>query len=1181
MNHVNILFTLLTAVVTVRLTAQTELYYAPMTINNVSAWYSSNGAMEYTHGFPTVLQGAVFPRNTAGVSLMSSYIYVVDSVIPAAYGPYYTNLMHQGSIIGFRTGVTDDPFSTDLRIWRVRKDFATADLRRDAAVTYGMTERSVSILDMQRLRTQYKKDWIEWPAFKGAPYYDRNGNGIYDPKFIINSFGVEVPDTASDAPGLADADQVIWAVYNDILSTSSFGSQPLGMETQLTVWGYAADGAMGNTLFRRCRMIYKGTAATPAGHTIGKLYLAHWSDLDNGSPSDDLAGSDSTVGLAYVYNSRVMDTEFLKFNTVPPAIGIDILQGPIVKGGTTDSALVNFSYRKGWKNLAPSSIIISDQVNFDPGTGAAGAQQFANAVKGLMAFTGEPRNDPQTGIPSRFWNPGEPQTRVGWVDGVSVGAGDRSVLLSMGPFTMTVGDTQEVVTAFIGASSPDRLASVGVLKYHDKIVQETFTNRVAPPLNVPAPTATVSAFDRSLIIEWEKDTAGINRTEKYSSRGYQFEGYELFQLPSARAPLSSGVKVAAVDLKNEVFQVVEEEVDEATGRVIFGETHRGSNSGITRYFQLLGDSIRREPFVNGQSYFYAFRSYAVTADTKTTERSIESPVQYITAVPHRTDPETVLPYGLRDSVMDTGENVVGNGDGRIGLRILDPYAIKGGTYDIWYGQSGSASTWTLVRNAAGTEYASITARLTASELTAPRPNPLPTTTGTVTFTVNDARDQISYTIAVNTVNTVTSIEFYTGQKNTIGLLVKKIVTAENAVNGVWTFSDAVQPLTSSLVKDLIAGNLYVLVRTKQYTNGEVRGQLYDGMLPRAVMPIPDYSTSDRSVMTFTENRLPNEGFSLFVSPAPIGFRYGQQVAPSAGNVINTPNAEGTYFMRGPGYAWGASRAHESIIEFRFTADTNWAITTAKIPAETKYIRVPFRIYKDSIRVVPVIENTLITDSVWNTRGNSFLNGIPLFDKIAGIADVVDFSGNPIHYDTVFHDHSFPTSNSLRGRLINGVNHIAKDIVFVNVKGDGLPPAAGTVIRLTPYQTIEAGDIKRFTVRTIQKGSVEAAKQNVSAVNVFPNPYYGVNRFESGLTDRYVTFSHLPRKATIRIFSLAGITVRTMEKDSPEQFFRWDLKNHAGSRVASSVYLVHIDMGDVGTVILKLAVIMEQEQIDSY
>ncbi|MCU7513509.1 MAG: T9SS type A sorting domain-containing protein [Ignavibacteria bacterium] len=105
---------------------------------------------------------------------------------------------------------------------------------------------------------------------------------------------------------------------------------------------------------------------------------------------------------------------------------------------------------------------------------------------------------------------------------------------------------------------------------------------------------------------------------------------------------------------------------------------------------------------------------------------------------------------------------------------------------------------------------------------------------------------------------------------------------------------------------------------------------------------------------------------------------------------------------------------------------------------------------------------------------------------------------------------------------------------------------------------------------------QSAKADVDRINVFPNPYYGVNSQELNRYERFVTFSHLPQKATIRIFNLAGQLVRTIHKESQGQFATWDLLNENNFQAASGIYLVHIDMPELGkTKILKLAVIQEQ------
>ena len=58
-------------------------------------------------------------------------------------------------------------------------------------------------------------------------------------------------------------------------------------------------------------------------------------------------------------------------------------------------------------------------------------------------------------------------------------------------------------------------------------------------------------------------------------------------------------------------------------------------------------------------------------------------------------------------------------------------------------------------------------------------------------------------------------------------------------------------------------------------------------------------------------------------------------------------------------------------------------------------------------------------------------------------------------------------------------------------------------------------------------------------------------------------THLPNKATIRLFNLAGVMVRTIEKDNNSTYQRWDLANESGLPVASGLYIAYIEMPDLG------------------
>jgi len=131
----------------------------------------------------------------------------------------------------------------------------------------------------------------------------------------------------------------------------------------------------------------------------------------------------------------------------------------------------------------------------------------------------------------------------------------------------------------------------------------------------------------------------------------------------------------------------------------------------------------------------------------------------------------------------------------------------------------------------------------------------------------------------------------------------------------------------------------------------------------------------------------------------------------------------------------------------------------------------------------------------------------------------------------------------------------------------------------PLQT--GGDVFTFSTKAPLVGDAGLIKAEVEKINVFPNPYYGFHEVEPSRFDKFVTFNHLPRKANIRIFNLGGQMVRLLKKDDESQFIQWNLQNQNRFPVASGIYIVHIDMGDVGTKILKLALIQEEQILRNY
>lgn len=124
------------------------------------------------------------------------------------------------------------------------------------------------------------------------------------------------------------------------------------------------------------------------------------------------------------------------------------------------------------------------------------------------------------------------------------------------------------------------------------------------------------------------------------------------------------------------------------------------------------------------------------------------------------------------------------------------------------------------------------------------------------------------------------------------------------------------------------------------------------------------------------------------------------------------------------------------------------------------------------------------------------------------------------------------------------------------------------------KTLNEKDIYRFTAPKILY-SDKLADQDIEKINVYPNPYYGNYKSEINKYDRHVTFNHLPKRATIRIFNLAGQLIRKLEKDSPDQFLRWNMLNEDNYQLPSGIYIVHVELPEYGrSKILKLALVTE-------
>jgi hypothetical protein len=142
------------------------------------------------------------------------------------------------------------------------------------------------------------------------------------------------------------------------------------------------------------------------------------------------------------------------------------------------------------------------------------------------------------------------------------------------------------------------------------------------------------------------------------------------------------------------------------------------------------------------------------------------------------------------------------------------------------------------------------------------------------------------------------------------------------------------------------------------------------------------------------------------------------------------------------------------------------------------------------------------------------------------------------------------------------------------------PGVNDVLFLYTSRPFDTTDV--FTLQT-KAGFVnnQDASTKMDNIYVVPNPYVGANEIEpanklSGQNrgERRIYFENLPMKCTIRIFTLSGELVTTLEHDTGFDNGRefWNLLNKDGFSVAYGVYIAHIDAPGVGEKIIKFALI---------
>jgi hypothetical protein len=112
------------------------------------------------------------------------------------------------------------------------------------------------------------------------------------------------------------------------------------------------------------------------------------------------------------------------------------------------------------------------------------------------------------------------------------------------------------------------------------------------------------------------------------------------------------------------------------------------------------------------------------------------------------------------------------------------------------------------------------------------------------------------------------------------------------------------------------------------------------------------------------------------------------------------------------------------------------------------------------------------------------------------------------------------------------------------------------------------------------GSQDQLKEALAMINVVPNPYLAFSEYERNKLDNRVKITNLPERCTIRIYTSNGKLVKTMKKDSPLTYQDWTLTNHVDIPVSGGMYLIHVEVPNVGERVLKAFIAMRMVDLQN-
>ena len=577
-------------------------------INNMSMFVTNTGSFAWDKG--TGAAGLEFPKGTGKTAVFAAGMWLgaqVAGKIRVSVSEYSDDYQ-PGQAVG---GVADDPTKAEYKTYKLNRVY-TDTAERDAALA----------------------DYTAGAVPHGAPAVAVQGDGS------LNIVG----------------DQMLWAVYNDMKYSGrndASGKVPLGVEVQQTTFAFNRQGALGNTVFIKYKIINRSAS------TLTNMYVSQWSDPDLGGAGDDLVGCDTLLSLGYVYNATASDEQY---GAQSPSVGYDFLQGP--KVGSTVLGLSSFN-------------------KYINGTDPDDSTKSYNYMQGLYA-DGSTIINPTNGQPTNFQVSGDPVLGSGWLDSAPA---DRRLQLSSGPFTMAPLDSQEIVCGIVVGQSSNRLASISLMKFYDSSVQAAYDANFNLPSPPNSPTVTATSRAGSIFLSW------LPNAETYNQPPYAFEGYNIYQGASIAGPFT---RIATYDLVNGVTTVLDDDFNEEQGLILPTGKAFGTDVGVRYQIELSEDKIRGGPLYDGQTYYFTVTAYSVGLGE--TPQVLESAYNVLTVVPQPpaagvdlSSAQVTAPAAAQITPGPAGTTDV------VTATIIDPATVVTADWQVGFKPNGASTVWYLTR----------------------------------------------------------------------------------------------------------------------------------------------------------------------------------------------------------------------------------------------------------------------------------------------------------------------------------------------------------------------------------------------------------------------------------------------------------------------------------------------------